>query len=136
MPQGSYGYDVKGQQVTSTNSATNIWALMLGALQGILSGGGGGGGGNVTIVGATPTGNTTSTASNISPSGAQSVNAGAISVEFILFPSAVGTVNGVTFDNTSANVLGIYRLDAPPWKPLAAVPYVLTAGSGILTVQT
>lgn len=135
MPLPQLSGVTPSSKVAYASDATIIGEVVLNP-DGTLVGSGGEGGENVTIVGATATGNTTSTASNISPSGAQSVNAGAISVEFILFPSAVGTVNGVTFDNTSANVLGIYRLDAPPWKPLAAVPYVLTAGAGILTVQT
>lgn len=94
------------------------------------------GGSNVTIAGTTQTGNTTSTTTNISIGGPTTISAGALSIEFILFPSAVGTINGATFDNTSANVIGIYRLDAPPWKPLSALTYTLSAGAGVLTVQT
>lgn len=135
MPNGSYGYDVNGQQVTSTNSATNIWALMLGALQGILSGGGGGGGGNVTIVGTTPTGNTVATTTNVTTG--NTIGPGCISIEFLLSSTFVGTINGATFDNTTPDlVVGSYRLDAPTWKPGSAVVYTISAGRAILTTQT
>jgi hypothetical protein len=101
----------------------------------MLAGSGPGGSTEITIVGTTPTGNTTSTTTNIT-TGSATIAAGALSIEFILFPSAVGTINGATFDNTSANVIGVYRLDAPPWKPLGALTYTLSAGAGVLTVQT
>lgn len=96
--------------------------------------GSGGGATNTTIVGTTPTGNTTSTTTVVT-AGA-TIAAGALSIEFILYPAFVGTINGAAFDNTSANVTGVYRLDAPPWKPLAAVVYTISAGSACLTVQT
>lgn len=132
---GSFGTGVDGQTADPTRSESYLLALIVGALQNG-GGGGGGGGGNVTIVGATQNGHTASAGSNITPSGTQTIPAGAISVEFLLFPSAVGTVNGITLDNTSSNIILQYRLDAPDWRPLTAVAYVLTAGAGALTVQT
>lgn len=54
MPAGAYGVDTQGVQVDETSSATKLWALILGALQG--AGGGGGGAENVNLaqVGGVP----------------------------------------------------------------------------------
>lgn len=88
------------------------------------------------ISGTTANGYTNSAGSNISPAGSVTIPPGAVSIEFILFPSAVGVVNGITFDNTTSDVILVYRLDAAYWRPLDAVTYELTAGTGALTVQT
>jgi hypothetical protein len=136
MPAGSYGFDTNGKQIDETSSATRIWALILGALQALVGAGGGGGGStNSTIVGATASGNTTSTTSNLSTVGSTTITAGAISIEFILSTDFKGTINGASFDNTGTNAVGVYRLDAPPWKPLAALTYIITAGTAVLTTQ-
>lgn len=150
--KGQWGNDVDGTQLGPTSSMSHIWACILGALQQLvgLGGGGGGSGGNVTVAGplgaqtsassvatvisgATANGNTTSTTTVVN-AGA-TIAAGALSIEFILYPAFVGTINGATFDNTSANVTGVYRLDAPPWKPLSALVYAISSGSAVLTVQ-
>lgn len=137
-PPGKYGYDSAGNLIQDQSPIQRTLAYILGALQALvaLGGGGGGGGGNVVITGTTANGNTTSAGSNISPAGSVTIPAGAISVEFLFFPSAAGTVNGITFDNTTSDILTAYRLDSPTWRPLAAVTYILTAGTGVLTVQT
>lgn len=98
--------------------------------------GGGGGGGDVVITGTTANGNTTSTTSNLTTGGPTTITAGALSIEFLLSSDFVGTINGATVNNTGTIVLGVYRLDAPPWKPLSSLAYTITAGSAILTVQT
>lgn len=136
--KGQWGVDVNGQPMSNTSSATNTWALMLGALQGILAaltGGGGGASGNVVITGTTATGNTVSTTTNLTTGGATTIAAGALSIEFLLSSDFQGTINGAAVNNTGTIVLGVYRLDAPPWKPLSALTYTITAGSAILTVQ-
>lgn len=130
---GSFGTGVDGQTADPTRSESYLLALIVGALQN--GGGGGGGGGNVTIVGTAPTGNTPSTTTNISTGG--TISAGAISIEFLLSNTFVGTINGATFDNTAPDlVVGAYRLDFPTWKPGSAVVYTISAGRAILTVQT
>jgi hypothetical protein len=149
MPTGSYGCDTQGVQVDETSSATKLWALILGALQGILGlGGGGGGGGTVSInqtgtangvqiVGAAANGNTTTATTVRTTEGPITIAAGAISIEFLLSTDFTGTINGAAFDNTVATlVVGVYRVDAPPWKPLAAFIYTITAGTAIRTIQT
>jgi hypothetical protein len=88
------------------------------------------------ISGATANGNTTSTTTNLTTGGPTTITAGAISIEFLLSSDFVGTINGATVNNTGTIVLGVYRLDAPPWKPLAALTYTITAGTCILTIQT
>lgn len=87
------------------------------------------------ISGSTANGNTTSTTSNLSTVGSTTITAGAISIEFILSTDFKGTINGASFDNTGTNAVGVYRLDAPPWKPLAALTYIITAGTAVLTTQ-
>jgi hypothetical protein len=87
------------------------------------------------IGGTTPNGNTTS-ATSAPTGGPNTITAGAISIEFILSSDFTGTINGVAFNNTGTNAVGVYRLDAPPWKPLSALTYTITAGTVILTVQT
>src|ERR1700735_386791 len=81
------------------------------------------------ISGTTATGNTTSTTSNLTTGGPTTISAGAISIEFLLSSDFQGTINGATVNNTGTIVLGVFRLDAPPWKPLAALTYTITAGT-------
>lgn len=132
--KGAWGNDVNGNQVNQTNSATSIWALILGALQQIvaLGGGGGGGGGNVTIVG--PGTVTTPTKTTVNTNG--TVAAGKTHVEFITSIDCVGTILGDAITGApSSNIpVSVITFDAPPWAPLAAIPYTLSAGS--LTIIT
>jgi hypothetical protein len=90
----------------------------------------------VSIGGTTPIGNTTSTTTNLTTGGPTTITAGALSIEFLLSSDFQGTINGATVNNTGTIVVGVFRLDAPPWKPLSALAYTITAGSAILTVQT
>jgi hypothetical protein len=115
--------------------------------------GGGGGATNTTVVGplgpqaaaqsvatvisgTTANGNTTSTTTNRTSEGPITIAAGALSIEFLISSDFVGTINGATVNNTTSLVVGVYRLDAPPWKPLGAFVYTITAGSAIRTIQT
>lgn len=114
---------------TAPNQVTQITAeqAIQAAVQGTLG---------VNIKGTTASGSTTSTSTNRGIEGPITVSAGAISFEMILSSDFVGTINGATVDNTSTLVVGVFRLDAPPWKPLAAVVYTITAGSAVRTIQT
>lgn len=93
---------------------------------------GGGGGGNVTIVG--PGTVTTPTKTTVNTNG--TVLAGKTHVEFIASIDYVGTILGdATTGVPSANIpVSVLTLDAPPWAPLAAIPYTFSAGS--LTIIT
>lgn len=151
---GVWGNDVYNQQVNQANSATAIWALMLGALQQIAAGGGGGGGGgglsavNLTqilgaaisaanalptnISGFTATGSTTVNPVNVSTSG--TVAAGKIHIEFLLSSDFVGSIGGATINNTSGTLaIGQWSCDVPPTAPTASLAYTITGGSAILT---
>lgn len=134
MPLPQLSGVTPSSKVAYAGDSTIIGEVVLNP-DGSLVGSGGEGGENVTIVGTTPTGNTTSTTTNISTGG--TVSAGAISIEFLLSNTFVGTINGATFDNTAPDlVVGAYRLDSPTWKPGSAVVYTISAGRAILTVQT
>lgn len=127
-PPGKYGYDAAGNLLTDQSPIQRLLAFILGALQALVAaGGGGGGGGNVTIVG--PGTVTTPTKTTVNTNG--TVAAGKTHVEFIASIDYVGTILGdATTGVPSANIpVSVLTLDAPPWAPLAAIPYTISAGS-------
>lgn len=91
-----------------------------------------GGGSDVTIVG--PGSTTTPAKTTVNTNG--TVAAGKTHVEFIASIDYVGTILGdATTGVPSANIpVSVLTLDAPPWAPLAAIPYTFSAGS--LTIIT
>lgn len=93
---------------------------------------GGAAGSNVKIVG--PGTVTTPAKTTVNTNG--TVSAGKTHVEFITSIDFVGTILGDAITGApSSNIpVSVITFDAPPWAPLAAIPYTFSAGS--LTIIT